>query len=104
MKALRAELQKEDVLKMTDHYIFFSRLYLDRAIQRLDTVQKIAAADKTKKQGLINSLRHIDGRLLIEAKYGYENSYSKFTKGEETYQLVSRSYWRIKKVIAMSKS
>lgn len=97
LKEIQEKLKAEPVIKMTDSYLYFSRLYVDRIIVRLETVVKAGTDGAAKLRNHQGMLRLLDGRLLAEAKLGYDRERNMLLDKRESYQLTSAYVKHLKK-------
>lgn len=72
LRELKAKLDNVEANRITDAYLYYLRLFLDRAAERLECAEKQATATDAKQAtNFRNHGWHLEGRLVWEARYGY---------------------------------
>ena len=97
LRDMQKKLQAESVMKMTDNYFHFAKLYVDRIIGRFETVIKASKDNVSKLKNYQNRLWLYDNRALIEAKYGYEREKILLLEDKESYQLTAENVKKLRK-------
>lgn len=98
LKEAQRKLAAEPTIKITDGYLYYSRLYVVRALERLECAAKVAECKDTKEAAKLRSRGDfLERRLIWEAKFGYDNAKSillnkgaSYNMNENTYKLIAK--------------
>lgn len=97
LKEAQEKIKSQQVIKMTDGYLHYANLYIERIIARMETVVKAGKDGAGKLKAHQAMMRLLDGRQLVEAKFGYERERKLLLENKESYQFTEAYFKRIKK-------
>lgn len=97
LKELKKKIKAEPAMRMTENYLYYAALYVERIAGRLEYVVKSSRDKKLNLQSFKGQLWLWDNRNLVEARLGYDREKKLLLTGEESYQLTQTGVRKLRK-------